>query len=343
MVRLTEGTKDTVAFSHLCLSIDGNDLVMVYKVDGVADPSKATPVTVDGSIVFQRVVNFRSMRPTFAHMNEQLLIPDWYDARIQRISIDSESGEWYADGSFPCPASYPIGMACVNRKIYIACETTGIYEYSAKGKCLRNFPAPSGRKVDAIQIFQGGRYALVSDCGSNPHAVMKLDLITGEWRILADATTDSKFKGPRALAVAMDGTFFVGFRDSSEIRHYTADGQSYDVIASDVRGPVSLAYDDASGMLYCGTRFGQVMKYEVKNGNVATELTYPLANLENGAFSLFLKNGRLYCVDGALFEVFELDPNKAGQDPKVVYGGGHFAGRGVFVDMSNRGLFIMVR
>ena len=186
-------------------------------------------------------------------------------------------------------------------------------------------------------------FPMVTDCNKGSSAVMKLDLQTGTWTILAEIENGI----PRALAIAKDGSFYVGCREnlaSDNIRHYAADGSSYEVLDLGFRNVISLALNAAENVLYCGSRYGRVVKVELANDNRQTELTASGMRVDNAAFSILPKGDTLYCVDGTAAIQYTLDANTANQLPVPLVGGGLFLGRSAFVDTAFKyGMTIIIR
>ena len=344
-----EGTPETVAFDRPCAAADGDDLVLVYKSAGASSASGVTALTADGGLVFQRVANFRTRKPSFAKDAEILLSANYTLSQVDRYVKDPATGAWRSDGVFASGRQRDnsfvnlVGMASACGRVYVASETVGVFEFTLKGRCSRLFAKPEGHNVDAIVVSSDGRTAWVTDCTSNSSAVMKLDLETGAWTILCEIANGM----PRALAVAKDGSFYVGCRAlaaTGNIRHYTADGTSYETLDLGFGDVISLALNEEDDVLYCGSRYGRVVKVELTNGNRQTELTSSGLTLENGAFSILPKGDTLYCVDGTAAIQYALDANEANQLPVPLVGGGLFLGRSTFVDTSyKRGFLLLVR
>lgn len=344
-----EGTPETVVFDRPCAAVDGDDLVLVYKVAGASSTTDVTALTTDGSLVFQRVADFRSRKPSFAKADEILLSANYSLKQIDRYVKDPVTGAWQSDGVFAVGNQLErqfvnlVGIASTRGRVYVTCETVGIFEFSLDGRCRRFIDRPSGHNVDAIVVSPDGRTAWVTDCNKGSSAVMKLDLQTGAWTILTTIENGM----PRALAVAKDGSFYVGCRENlatGNIRHYAADGRSYEVLDLGFRDVVSLALNAAEDVLYCGSRYGRVVKVELANDNRQTELTASGAQLDNGTFSILPKGDTLYCVDGTAAIQYTLDANTANQLPVPLVGGGLFLGRSAFVDTAFKyGMTIIIR
>ena len=328
-----EGTPESVAFARPCVAIDGDDLVVLYTAAGSFDISATGTVTADGSLAFQRVRNFRSLKPSsFAREPTVYLQTDFNRNKVYRYVRDPATGEWHTDGSFAEEGvQYPVGLATANGRVYLTCETKGVLVFDRTGRHVRTYPLPTGHKMDAIAVSRGERTAWVTDIGGATHGVLKLDLASGTWTELVIGTGSDADMQPRAIAVRSDGSFYLASRNKSWIRLYAADGATYSTVVSDIDDPVSLALDKTETVLYCGTLYGRVAKFDLASGNALTELTYPCMSSDQHAFSLTPCDGRLIVSDSHC-GVFSIDARTANQIPVPVMGGGHMFGRGVLFD-----------
>ncbi len=328
-----EGTPETVAFARPCIAVDGDDLVVLYTAAGSFDSSATGTVTADGSLAFQRVRDFRSLKPSaFAREPTVCLQTDFNRHKVYRYVQDSATGEWHTDGLFAEEGiQYPIGLATANGRVYLTCETKGVLVFDRTGRHVRTYPLPTGHKMDAIAVSRGERTAWVTDIGGATHGVLKLDLASGAWTELVIGTGSDADMQPRAITVRSDGSFYLASRNKSWIRLYAADGATYSTVVSDINDPVSLALDKTETVLYCGTLYGRVVKFDLASGNALTELTYPCMSSDQHAFSLTPCDGRLIVSDSHC-GVFSIDARLANQIPTPVMGGGHMFGRGVLFD-----------
>ena len=328
-----EGTPETVAFARPCIAIDGDDLVVLYTAAGAFDSSASGTVTADGTLAFQRVQDFRSLKPSsFAREPTVYLQTDFNRHKVYRYVQDSATGEWHTDGLFAEDGiQYPVGLATANRRVYLTCELRGVLVFDRMGLLVRTYPVPTGHKMDAIAVSRGERTAWVTDIGGTTHGVLKLDLASGAWTELVIGTGDDADMQPRAIAVRSDGSFYLASRNKSWIRLYAADGATYSTIVSDINDPLSLALDKTEAVLYCGTLYGRVVKFDLANGNALTELTYPCTSADQHAFSIMPYDGRLIVSDSHC-GVFSIDARTVNQIPTPVMGGGHMFGRGVLFD-----------
>ena len=337
-----EGTPETVAFAKPCIAIDGDDLVVLYTAAGAFDGSAAGAVTADGSLAFQRIRNFRSLKPSsIAREATVYLQTDFNRHKIYRYVQEPVTGEWHTDGMFvESGLQYPVGLAAANGRVYVTCETIGVQVLKRTGQMVRTYPTPADHKVDAIVVSRSERTAWITDIGGTRHGVLKLDLASGTWTELV--VGDSNFQ-PRAIAVKPDGSFYLASRKASWIRHYAADGATYSTVVSDISDPVSLALDETGTVLYCGTLYGRVVKFDLANGNALAELTYPCASADQHAFSISPCNGRLIVSD-SYCGVFSIDANAENQIPTPVMGGGHMFGRGLLFNLEHvSGTLMLVR
>ena len=251
---------------------------------------------------------------------------DFSRHKIYRYVQEPVTGEWHSDGMFvESGIQYPVGLAAANGRVYVTCETIGVLVFNRKGQLVRTYPNPADHKVDAIVVSRSERTAWITDIAGTRHGVLKLDLASGTWTELV--VGDSNFQ-PRAIAVMSDGSFYLASRNMTWIRYYAADGANYSKVVSDIADPVSLALDETGTVLYCGTLYGRVVKFDLANGNVLTELTYPCASAGQHAFSISPCNGKLIVSDSHC-GVFSIDSSAANQIPTPLMGGGHMFGRGL--------------
>lgn len=340
-----EGTPETVAFNRPCLAMDGDDLVLVYGQAGAYDPSVGTHVTPDGSLVCQRVANFRALKAAMHDVEPvSILQADFQHGNVLRYVQETETGTWMAGGVFAGDGqkydgkalSGPVGLATGRRNVYVSCESAkSLFVFTKKGVFRARYAMPDGHKGDAVAVSADEKTAWVTDLASTPNAILKLDLETGVWTELVSSATDETMVEPRGLAVASDGSFYVASRSNGWIRRYAADGTTYTTVSTAVSVPIALALDEQNGFLYCGTRYGQVVKIALTDGYAMTELTEKGKVLGEGAFSIACHpDGLLYITDTFAGLVFTLDPDRVRQTPVPVLGGGLFWGRSALLDLS---------
>ena len=348
-----EDTPAETAFARPDMAVERDDLLVTYSTTG-ANNAGQTCIGGQG-FVFTRVANFRNMWPGEIDSDERYVIPEFATGfqSLKMFQRDPATGAWmgetivtngiYGNLRF----EYPSAVAIHRDRIFVTCETRGVFEFDSKGEFKRNFPLPSDTKCDALAVSKDGSYLLVTDSGwvnnsNNQNAIRKINLANGTWTTLTSKATDSTFFCPRGVCIKSDGTFFVASRDNKFVRHYSANGSTYTTVMTG-RETQMLALDEDESHLFVGTRYGEVLKVDLSN-NSAVVLTEALTEKESGAYSCSLKDGLLWIADMGAGLVFTLDPNRTYQIPKPVISGFNFAGRGAFMDLScTRGTILIIR
>ena len=334
-----EGTPDTVAFARPNAVVLGDDLLVAYSTAGTAN---AGQTTIGGrEFACARVTDFRATWPGEVDPDEWFVIPEFGIHQLKRFSRDPATGEWMGEtivtnGVYGGKQYvYPSAAVVHQDRIYVTCETQGVFVFDIKGRFERVYPVPTNTKCDTLAVSQDGTYMLVTDSswinGSNAHnSIRRVDLATGTWTTLVSKAVDSTFLCPRGICIKSDGSFFVASRDGSFVRHYAADGSTYTTVST-LSGALAVALDADESHLFVGSRWGEVDKIDLSN-NSSVVLTAALTvREESGAYSFAQNDGLLWIPDFGAGLVYTLDPNTPYQTPKPVMSGFNLPGRGAFI------------
>ena len=333
-----EGTPDTVAFARPNAAVLGNDLLVTYSTAGTAN---AGQTTIGGrEFACARVADFRATWPGVVDPDEWFVVPEFGINQLKRFSRNPATGEWMGEtivtnGVYGGKTYvYPSAAVVHGDRIYVTCETQGVFVFDIKGRFVRVYPLPANTKCDTLAVSQDGTYLLVTDSSwidnSNAHhSIRKVDIATGTWTTLVSKANDSSFASPRGICIKSDGSFFVASRDNGFVRHYAADGSSYTTVST-MRGVQAVKLDADESHFFIGSRWGEVNKINLSD-NSSVVLTAALTDVESGAYSFAQKDGLLWIPDYGAGLIYTLDPDTPYQTPKPVMAGFNLPGRGVFV------------
>ena len=347
-----EGTPQTVAFANPQLAIVGDDLVVAYSSTGASNAGKST-IGPTGSFVCERLKDFRATWPGALDDPIGLAVLEFESCAVKLCRRDPLADTWthtalVTNGTYGGKSmAYLSGIAVIGSRLYLTAEAQGVWSFDLKGRFRRFYPLPSGTRCDAICPAGDGVSVLVTDSsyinGQTSHnSVRKLNVETGVWTTLVSGTADSTFKNPRGVCAKSDGSFFVASRDGGFVRHYSADGTTFETVCS-LSGALSLALDGDETHLFVGTSLGQIQKFDLKDSSSVT-LVAPVANPQGAAHALSLRDGHLWASDWGAGYVYSLDLDTRFQTPLMECSGFMYGGRNAFVDLSVKsGMVIMLR
>lgn len=343
-----EGSPETVAFSNPLLVVDDDDLVVSYSAVG-ADVTGQTAIGTSGNFFCLRVVDFRATWPGAFETSQVFAICEFNAGIVKSCRQDPLSGAWthaplVTNGVyFGRHLSSLSGLAALAARLYVTSERQGVFAFSFKGRVRGFWPKPDDMgQCDAICPASDGHTLLVTDSSATSvNSVRRFNPSSGVWTTLVSAAKDETLKTPRGICAMSDSSFFVALRSNGEVRHYVADGSSYEKVGT-FAGAISVMLDADEANLFVGTRHGRIAKVNLSDKS-SFDLAAPLKDLDGAAYALALHNGRLWVVDSGAGHIWSLDPDEPYQTPRVECAGFDFPARGAFLDLADRcgGIFIL--
>ena len=270
-------------FVATSFAIDGDDMVMVSSV--VADGAAGVRSADAGNyLAFRRIRNFRNAFKPYKPDRNRMFVSDAFvrcvfsyyctpDGEWQPAGVlhDSEQArcQWTENGK-TYKLTQPYNIVVRNDKVYILDGDTTpakIFVYGRKGTLVDAFIEPTGASIKPVgmDVSHNGTYALVTAPGSN--AVLKVDFVARTWTTVA--RDDTYLFGPRSLALASDGSFYVanyaGGSGGSSKRYlckFAADGTRLQTIlpGNEATGRTSLSLDEDGVFAYCGQSSGEMTR-----------------------------------------------------------------------------------